>query len=163
MRGVQIPDSQDVAGSHLVLNGVGTRTYSFLRIALYVAGLYLEHRTSDPNAIINSSDPKLVLFVFTRDIDADRARKSWQESFDENCHAPCSLAPGSVDKFLAGVPSVRKGDSSRFLFTADGLQITMNGKVLGQIHDQTFMHVVMATFIGPHPSSPSVRNALLGQ
>ena len=37
--GVAMPDMQDVAGYHLVLNGVGLRTYSLLRVHIYVVGL----------------------------------------------------------------------------------------------------------------------------
>ena len=62
--GVVTPDKQDVAGYHLVLNGLGLRTYSILRVHIYVAGLYLERRTIDPNAILGSSQPKLLRFVF---------------------------------------------------------------------------------------------------
>ena len=50
--GIVMPDKQDVAGYHFVLNGLALRTYSVLRVHVYVAGLYLEHRTIDP------SDPR---------------------------------------------------------------------------------------------------------
>ena len=80
--GVVMPDTEDVAGHHLVLNGLGLRTYSILRVHVYVAGLYLERRSSDPNAILASSQPKLLRFVFLRDVDAEDARQSWREALD---------------------------------------------------------------------------------
>ena len=92
--GVVMPDKQDVAGYHFVLNGLGLRTYSILRVHVYVAGLYLERRTSDPNAILGSSQPKLLRFVFVRNVDAEDARKSWREALDQNCPAPCPLPSG---------------------------------------------------------------------
>ena len=66
--GVVMPDKQDVAGYHLVLNGLGLRTYSILRVHIYVAGLYLERRTIDPNAILSSSQPKLLRFLESGEI-----------------------------------------------------------------------------------------------
>jgi hypothetical protein len=162
LHGIQIPDEQSIGGSRLVLNGVALRTYSFLHIAVYVAGLYLEYRTSDPDAIINAKGPKLLHFVFARHIDAESARKSWRESFDSNCRAPCALPPGSIEKFLAGVPEMHKGDTSDFVFTAKGLAITMNGRPVGQIQDPTFVRIILATFIGPHPTSAPVKTELLG-
>jgi Chalcone isomerase-like len=69
--GVVMPDTHDVAGYHLTLNGLALRTYSVLRVHVYVAGLYLERRSSDGDAILNSSQPKLLRFVFLRDVDAE--------------------------------------------------------------------------------------------
>ena len=45
---MQLPDTLQVDGKTLHLNGLGLRTYSFLRIHIYVAGLYLEHLSTDP-------------------------------------------------------------------------------------------------------------------
>ena len=49
LAGVTLPDSQQVAGKNLVLNGLGLR--SKMMVKVYVAGLYLEQKSSDPNAI----------------------------------------------------------------------------------------------------------------
>jgi Chalcone isomerase-like len=46
--GVQFPDTQLVDGKTLHLNGYGLRTYSILGIHIYVAGLYVEHLSTDP-------------------------------------------------------------------------------------------------------------------
>jgi hypothetical protein len=54
LQGVSMPDQQDVAGIRLILNGIGLRTYSILRIRIYVAGLYLERPNHDAQATLNS-------------------------------------------------------------------------------------------------------------
>ena len=56
LAGVTLPDSTQVAGKTLVLNGVGLRTKFVVKV--YVAGLYLEQKSSDPNAILKSDSPK---------------------------------------------------------------------------------------------------------
>src|SRR6195952_5585746 len=89
--GVVMPDKQDIASHHLVLNGLGLRTYSLLRVHIYVAGLYLERRSTDPNTILVSSQPKMLRFVFLHDVSAEDARNSWREALDRNCPAPCRL------------------------------------------------------------------------
>src|SRR4051794_31856801 len=106
--GVVMPDTQDVAGHHLVLNGLGLRTYSILRVHVYVAGLYLEHRSADPDAILSSNQLKLLRFVFVRDVDAEDARKSWRVALERNCEVPCRLPADSAARFLAAIPSVHK-------------------------------------------------------
>ena len=47
LAGVSLPDSQQVAGKTLALNGLGLRTKFMVKV--YVAGLYLEQKSSDAN------------------------------------------------------------------------------------------------------------------
>lgn len=162
MGGVTMPETQSAAGSTLVLNGMALRTYSFLRLRIYVAGLYLEHRSADPEAILNSPGPKLLHFTFLRDVAQWQSRRSWRDSFDASCRAPCHLPDESVARFMAAIPAVHAGDSSVFLFTNGGLDISMNGRVLGHVGDPQFVRVVLATFIGDHPTALDVKRELLG-
>jgi hypothetical protein len=104
--GVVMPDQRDIAGHHLVLNGMGLRTYSLLRVRVYVAGLYLQHRSDDGDTILNSDQTKMLQFVFLRDVDAQDARTSWREALGLNCPVPCSIPPANIERFLAAVPSV---------------------------------------------------------
>jgi chalcone isomerase-like protein len=160
--GVVMPDKQDVAGYHLVLNGLALRTYSVLRVHVYVAGLYLERPIHDPNEIIGSRRPKLLRFVFLRDVDAEDARKSWREALDRNCAAPCPLPADSVARFLAAIPSVHKGDVNTLLFTGRGVEFSINGQLAGHIANPNFRQVILSTFIGPNPTSEEVKAGLLG-
>jgi hypothetical protein len=160
--GVMMPDTQDVAGTHLVLNGAAVRTYSFLRIHIYVAGLYLERRSSDAEEIMGSNQSKLLHFVFERHIDAEDARKSWREDFDRNCRPPCHLPTEATDRFLAAVPSVQKGDTGTLVFTGQGLNILLNEKLIGQVPDPSFVRVILSTFIGAYPVTAALKRGLLG-
>jgi Chalcone isomerase-like len=160
--GVTMPDSQDVAGVHLVLNGMGLRTYSFLRIHIYVAGLYLRQRSTDPEVILEAIAPKQLRFIFQRDINAETARKSWQESLSVNCRSPCHLQSEMVDRFLAAVPAVQKGDIGILSFTSKGLDIFNNGQLLGEVFDPTFVRVILSTFVGMYPPTPALKRGLLG-
>jgi hypothetical protein len=112
---------------------------------------------------MNSSGTKLLRFVFLRDVDAEDARKSWREAFDINCPVPCSLPPDSIDRFLAGVISVKAGDTCKFLFNVRALDISINGRLIGRIADPNFMRIILATFIGPRPTSAELKSGLLGE
>ena len=74
--GVQLPDMLQVDGKTLHLNGYGLRTYSILGIHIYVASLYLEHLSANPEEIIQSPETKLLLVRFERSVSADQARKA---------------------------------------------------------------------------------------
>ncbi len=162
LNGIALPDTETVAGAHLVLNGMALRSYSILGIHIYVAGLYLDHRTADPDAIMNSKTPKLLRFVFLRDVDADHSRKSWRESLEDSCRLPCRLASNDIERFIADVPAVHKGDTVTFLFTATTVDFFINGRSQGRIDDPLFTRVILSTFIGEHPSASEVKRGLLG-
>jgi hypothetical protein len=151
LEGVSMPDTRVVAGTQMWLNGIGLRTYSALGIRIYVAGLYLERRNGDPDTILHSQERKLLDIRFLRDVDAEDARKAWQESFEQNCSSPCDLDPRDMRRFLAAVPSVHKG-----------VHITFNGRLMGDIADPHFAELMLATFIGREPPTPRLKRELLG-
>jgi hypothetical protein len=159
--GVQVPDTQPVNGETLHLNGYGMRTYSFLQFRIYVAALYLQQVTADPEAILRSPQTKLINVTFLRDIGVDDARRSWSDGLENNCRPPCRLDPADLQSFLAAVPAMRGGDRFSLLFTASGANITMNGRPIGTIAHVAFATAVLATFLGPNPASPSLKQELL--
>jgi hypothetical protein len=162
LEGVSMPDTRVVDGTQMRLNGIGLRTYSVLGIRIYVAGLYLERPSGDPNAIIHSQQRKLLDIRFLRDVGAEDARKAWRESLEQNCKPPCYLDPYDLQRFLAAVPATHKGDDSTLLFTSEGVHVTINGRLMGDIPDPHFAELMLATFIGAVPPTPRLKRELLG-
>lgn len=160
--GVTMPDGKVVNGATMRLNGIGLRTYSMLGIPIYVAGLYLEQRSDDPDTILHSPQAKLLEIRFLRDVDAKDARQAWRDGLDQNCKSPCYLDPRGVERFLAAVPAVHTGDKSTLLFTPRGVRITLNGRSMGDIGDPHFAEVMLSTFIGNEPPTPRLKRQLLG-
>lgn len=160
--GVALPDTSVVSGVPLHLNGIGLRTYSLLRIHIYVAGLYVQRPSHDAEAILDSPEEKMMLFHFIHDVDVEDARKSWQEGFEDNCLLPCHIAPDDEARFLAAVPPMRAGDSSALIFAPGRLTVTVNGRVVGTITNPMFAWAVLATFIGPKPPTEALKRGLLG-
>lgn len=159
--GVQLPDTLEVNGRRLILNGYGLRTYSILGIHIYVAGLYLEHPSTNPEQIIHSPETKLLAIRFVHDVTADAARKAWRDGFADNCVAPCQLDPNDVARFLAYVPAMRDGDNYSLLFTRDGVSVAVNGRQVGVISKRQFADAMLATFLGPRPASERLKQNLL--
>jgi hypothetical protein len=160
--GVTMPDTRSADGAHMRLNGIGLRTFSVFGIPIYVAGLYLEQRSDNPDTILHSRERKLLDIRFLRDVDAENARKAWRDGFDQNCTTPCYLNPGDVQRFLAAVPSIHSGDETTLLFTAKGVEAKFNGQPMGDIADPHFAETMLATFIGPEPPTPRLKRELLG-
>jgi hypothetical protein len=159
--GVEVPDTVQVDGKILHLNGFGLRTWSILNVHIYVAALYLEHPSNDPAAILNSPQTKLLTVNFLRGVSADQARDSWREGFANNCQPPCALNPQDVATFLASVPDMRAGDQFALLFTGHGAEVDIGGRRLGVISNPTFAKAMLATFLGPRPGTESLKRDLL--
>ncbi len=70
-------------GKTLVLNGLGLRTKFVVKV--YVAGLYLEQKSSDANAILKADAPKRLVMQFMRDFEQEavggRVRRVVQQQF----------------------------------------------------------------------------------
>jgi hypothetical protein len=161
LAGVQLPETVQVNGKALRLNGFGLRTFSPLRFRIYVAALYLEHPSTDPNAIITSPETRLLAVTFVRSISANTARRSWRDGLENNCLSPCHLDPRDVAAFLAEVPAMHAGDSFSLLFTPGGATVTVNGRQLGVIPNPQFAEAMLATFLGPRAASPRLKRQLL--
>jgi hypothetical protein len=159
--GVQVPDTLQVDGKTLHLNGFGLRTYSILGIHIYVASLYLEHLSTNPEEIIRSPEAKLLTVRFERSVSADDARKAWRDGLENNCEAPCHLDPQDVERFLAVMPAMHVGDNYSLLFTQNGASVTVSGKQIGTDSQPQFAESMLATFLGPKPASPRLKQELL--
>jgi hypothetical protein len=160
--GVQLPDTLQADGKTLQLNGFGLRTYSLLRLHIYVAALYLEHPSTDPEAIIRSPETKLLTVRFVRSVSANEARSAWRDGLKNNCQPPCHLDPEDVARFLAGMRAMQAGDSYFLLFTQQGATVTVNGQQIGTISQRQFAEAMLATFLGLRPASPRLKRELLG-
>jgi hypothetical protein len=160
--GVSMPDTRVADGTQMRLNGIGLRTFSVVGIRIYVAGLYLEQRSGDPDAILQSKQRKLLDIRFLREVGAEDARQAWRDGFEQNCRAPCYLDRRDVERFLAAVPSMHEGDATTLLFTSNSVHVTLNGQPIGDIVDPHFAKTMLATFIGPEPPTPRLKRELLG-
>lgn len=160
--GVSLPDTATLGGTELHLNGIALRTYSWLHIRIYVAGLYLQYPSHEGDAILDSPEKKLLVVRFVHDVSANRARQAWRRGFQSSCLPPCHLSQTDIERFISAVPAIRAGDLSTFSFTPANLSISFNGRVVGTISDRMFARAVLATFIGPRPTTPPVKYELLG-
>ncbi|HEY0522011.1 MAG TPA: chalcone isomerase family protein [Stellaceae bacterium] len=160
--GVMLPDTADVAGKRLVLNGIGSRVYSIFRVDVYVAGLYLDAPSHDAAAILDSPQPKLVAMVFLHAVGRDDMIAAWRESFRDNCKAPCVLPSASIARFEAMLDGVAQNDSLSFVFSGGGVETFFRQQSKGRIDDPAFARLLLATWIGPAPPTENLKKALLG-
>jgi hypothetical protein len=161
LAGVPVPDTEQVNGKTLYLNGFGLRTFSILGVHIYVAALYLERLSTDAGEIIGSPETKLLTVKFVRSITVGEARKAWAEGLENNCTAPCRLDPEDVERFLASMPAMHVGDDYFLVFTPNGATVTSGGQLIATISKRQFARAMLAMFLGPKPASPMLKQDLL--
>lgn len=122
----------------------------------------MEQRSDDPDLILRSNGMKFIQVRFLHDVDAGEAKASWRKALERTCKVPCQLRPDYVRRFLAAVPAFHEGDESRLLFTSRGVDVRIDGRLIGRIEDPHFADVMLATFIGPAPPTQELKRQLLG-
>ena len=162
--GVILPDTEIVDGSSLQLNGLGIRQATVFYIDVYVAGLYLEKKSTDENEVINSAQKKKLILRFVRDLGKDDLSEAWKKGFESN-------ANGSYDKYEERVKTL----SNWMKDVEDGQQLTMEfhpkkgvtisilGQSRGTIPGEDFSKILLSIFIGPSPPNKGLKEGLLGR
>ena len=164
LAGVHIPETFQIDGRTLVLNGYGLRTLTFLRVKIYVAALYLPERTYDPQAIMTSAGPKVVVLRYLHGGSKQQVQSRFREGEQENCgDGRCDASlEADFERLVAAAPAVEPGDTTTFVVTDKSLRVSFNGRPLEQFGRGALGNLILAGFIGPHPPSQEFRASLLG-
>jgi hypothetical protein len=160
--GVSFPDSKQLVDTTLRLNGAGVREYSFLRIKVYAAALYLPVVTNDAQAILDLRGPRLLQMHFLRGASQEDTRKAWLVYLKKNCTANCVWPASAVAKFLAVIPETRRESTQTYVFEFDHVDIFDNQTLLIRLVDPVFPRLLLSTWIGAEPSTEALKRALLG-
>ena len=108
--GVNMPDQTTVDGKTLVLNGLGLRTATFLKVKVYVIALYLESKSTNAKEIIESDQTKRIELHFVHDVTAKELRDGWSEAFESNYDNAAGIKE-EISKFNASMRDVKSGDT----------------------------------------------------
>src|SRR5579884_2746182 len=114
LAGVTLPDSIQAGNAPLVLNGLGLRTK--LVVKVYVAGLYLPQKSTDPNAILKPGVPKRIVMHFLHDAGKNQITDAFNDSFNDNSPELRKTLQAAVARFMAGLEPVRRGDEMVFTY-----------------------------------------------
>jgi hypothetical protein len=158
-----LPEDWKLDGNTLVLNGAGPREYGFLRIKVYVAGLYVAKRDTSSQGVLDAKTPKVLHTRFLRDVDLKDTLAAWDYYLDRNCSDGCTLPKQQIEAFKALVPVTVAGDTQTYLFRPDGVELLRNDKSLGVVQGGDFSRLLLSTWIGEVPTTPALKKALLGQ
>ncbi len=162
LAGVTLPDTQNVGGKTLVLNGLGIRTKMMVKV--YVAGLYLEQKTSDANAIIKSDAPKQIVMKFLHGASKSQMSDAFDESFSDNTPEAKKTMKAQIDQLLGALEPIKSGDEMVFTYVpGTGSSMAINGQNKVTIADPAFGPVLFSVWFGPKPPNADLKKGMLGQ
>jgi len=163
LAGVQIPDQITVSGKTLQLNGMGVRKKLWIKV--YVAGFYLENRTSNPEEAVNADEIKRIVMHFkTNKATKKKMDSAWQEGFEGNAPAQVEALQQKIDTFKGFFGNMRKGDVVELtILPGEGTKISLNGQEKGTITGDDFSRALLKIWFGPKPPSEKLKAGLLGK
>jgi hypothetical protein len=157
-------DQTTVHGQNLVLNGLGVREATVFHVDVYVAGLYLPQRSSDPSQILRSDEPKLVQLAFVHDVKRDQMTKAWQEGFQKNDGARISALQSRIDQLNGYMTDMKKGDTLGFAYIpGQGVEVRAGRVPKGTIPGDDFAQALFSIWLGAHPPNDGLKAGMLGR
>jgi hypothetical protein len=164
---VSMPQTMDVDGRTLTLNGMGVRKKAFLDfgldVDLYVAGLYLEQPSTDPEQIVTSPDTKRVVLQFVRDVRYSTITDGWNRAYARNATEPAAQFAPQRAQLDAWMRDFKKGEVLSFTFLpGQGVEVAINGERKGILPGDDFARATLSMWLGPEPPNHGIKEGLLG-
>lgn len=164
---VKFPNTVQVAGQNLLLNGAGVR-YKLL-FKVYAAGLYLPTKVATTEAVLAERGPRQMRVVMLRDVDGNELGKLFTKGIEAN------VARAELSKSISGIvqmgeifsrrSTLKQGDSFAIEWVpGTGTVVLVNGKPEGvPVPEPEFFSAMMAIWLGKSPADAKLKDALLGK
>lgn len=162
LAGVTMPDTAQVGGDDLVLNGMGLRKKAFIKV--YVAGLYLADRNSDAAAILAEDSPRKTLMNFRYGVKAKQLCDAWKEGLEKNTPGASSEVKADFETLCGYMADMEKGEEMAYTYEpGKGTTVEAKGSIMGTIEGKPFADALWACWVGPEPPGKAFKEGLLGR
>ncbi len=161
-RGAGFSDSVDVDGRTLVLNGLGLRLATLLKVKVYVAALYVAERSPDAARVLAAGAPQRLVLHFLRDVGADDLNAAWDEGFARNASAQLPALRGKIAQLKRWMTDMRAGQRLVFTHVAGGIAVDVADAPAGVIEGGDFAAALLSLWLGERPPNAELKAGLLG-
>lgn len=148
--GVTLPDTAEVKGQNLVLNGMALRSKFFIKV--YVGGLYLAQKEKDAAKILGTDSPRQMVMHFLYDVTKDQMCTAWNDGLADNTpNAPADVKK-SFTTLCGWMEPIKKGNRIVLTYVpGEGTHVEVNGKAKGTLEGKATADAIARTWIGPDP------------
>jgi hypothetical protein len=160
--GVTMPDDYKLGADTLVLNGLGARLATMLKVRVYVAGLYLKEHVHDPAAIIATDQPRYLQLDFVRDVTKKEMTDAWTEGFKKNAGGKLDSLTNEIAMLNGAMADLPTGSKLAFGYQpGKGTDVSINGASKAVIPGSDFASALISIWLG-NPPNKEVKTGLLG-
>ncbi len=148
--GVSLPESIEVEGHTLVLNGMALRK-KFV-VGVYVAGLYLAEKSTSADAIVGADAPRRMVMHFKHDVDKKKLCEGWDDGLKNNTPDATAEVQEQFKELCGYMVDIKDGESFTFTYLpGQGTRIEVKGELKGTIPGKDFADALLRCWIGPKP------------
>lgn len=151
LAGVTLDDTFEIGEKTVTLAGMGIRTKTFLKVKVYVAGLYMEAPSINVRDIIGSDQAKAMVMSFLyKEVEGEKLQESWREGFEANTDTADPDLKKRMDQFVSLFSgSAMKGDTYIFAYEpGKGTTVTLGSEIKATIPGGDFASALMAIWFG---------------
>ena len=157
-----LPMTENYKGQDLVLNGAGIREK--LWIDLYAAGLYLDQKSKDANAILNSDKPMAIkLHIVSKLITSKKMTEAVTEGFENSTNGNTAPIKDEINKILSFFKEdIKKNDVFDLVyFPGKGVVAFKNGEEKGVVEGKDFKKALFGIWLSNRPADDGLKKDLL--
>lgn len=166
LAGVKMPDTAKSGDKELKLNGMGLRKKFVFKV--YVAGLYLENKSSDPAAILKADENRRIVMHMLRSLDRKTMAEAIQSGFEKNNAAQMPKLKDRLETLLKQLPDELKENDAVVInyVPGSGTSLTVagkEGKETVKIEGKDFADAMLSVWLGSSPVDDSLKSGMLGK
>jgi len=162
VEGVDVPQSVEVGGAKLLLNGAGVRTKFFFDI--YVGALYLTKTAATAAEAIGMEGPRRVsMHILYGEVGREKLTHGWEAGFNKNqSREVMSGLKERLERFNSLFSDVNKGDVILLDYVpGEGTSVTIRGVQKGVVQGRDFSDALLAVWLGREPADSDLKEAML--
>lgn len=163
--GVHINETVAVPGvtETLKLNGAAIRSKFFIKV--YVAALYINEPSSNPETVLASTSAKrMMMHMLYSEVEKEKMISAWREGFEKNLGTTefAAIKP-RLDRFNNLFTTMHKNDVALIDYIPGvGTRVTIRGEEKEIIEGADFYRAVLSVWIGDNPATEDLKTGLLG-
>lgn len=165
INGATLPAKLTQLKPDLILNGGGVRTKFFMKV--YVSGLYLTEKNSDPKAIINADQPMAVrMHIISSILTSANMTTAIQEGFDRSTGYNTKPIQAKIDILLKvfNKEPIKIGDVFDIYYVPkEGIKVFKNGILQGAaVPGMDIKRAIFGIWLCPDPVEEGLKKKMLG-
>jgi len=162
--GVSLPQALSAGDQTLTLNGAGIRKKFFIK--LYVSALYLQDKSNNAAAIIDSDAPMAIrLSIVSSLINSKKMEKATREGFDSSTNGNTQPLKAEIEQFIEVFRKpISEGDVYDLIYTSEGgTEVIKNKQSITTVEGLDFKKALFGIWLSNSPAQENLKNAMLGK